>query len=600
MAVLLVCSSVSKSFGSDPLFENVSFAINDGDRLGLVGPNGSGKSTLLKILAGQMDPDTGESSVRKGVRLSYVPQDAAFESGLTAIQVLEEALDGEHMEDDEKQARVSSTLGKAGFPSGSVDAASLSGGWKKRLAIARAVVMAPDILLLDEPTNHLDFEGILWLEKMLASAPFASIVVSHDRYFLENVVNQMAELNRIYPEGIYRSEGNYSRFLEKKDEYLVAHAKRQDALETKVKREVEWLRRGAKARTTKSKARIDEAGRLIGELGGMNERSRSSTTRIDFTSSDRQTKKLIETKGISKTLGGRALFRDLNLKLSPGMRLGLLGLNGSGKTTLLRLLNGEITPDSGEIDKAENLQVVYFDQLRQQVDPEETLRRALCPHGDSVIFQGRTVHVAGWARRFLFKQEQLEQPIGRLSGGEKARVLIARLMLQPADVLLMDEPTNDLDIPTLEVLEDSLSDFPGALVLVTHDRFMLDRVSNIVLALDGEGGSEFYADYWQWEQARLTRRPSKAERDAAKATAAAPVTPAKKRLSYKESREFEQMEASILMAEENLERWKTAIQAPDVVVDARRLQEAYDKLQGAQIEVDALYARWAELEAKNG
>ena len=236
MPVLLVCSSVSKAFGSAPLFENVSFAINDGDRLGLVGPNGSGKSTLLKILAGQLDPDTGESSVRKGVRLSYVPQDAAFESGLTAIEVLEQALAGEHMEDDEKQARVSSTLGKAGFPSGAVDAASLSGGWKKRLAIARAVVLAPDILLLDEPTNHLDFEGILWLEKMLTSAPFASIVVSHDRYFLENVVNQMAELNRIYPEGIYRCEGNYSRFLEKKDEYLAAHAKRQDALETKVKR----------------------------------------------------------------------------------------------------------------------------------------------------------------------------------------------------------------------------------------------------------------------------------------------------------------------------------------------------------------------------
>ena len=599
MAVLLVCSSVSKSFGAEPLFENVSFAVNEGDRLGLIGPNGSGKSTLLRILAGQLEPDAGAASPRKGVRLGYVPQDAAFDAGLSVLQVMALALAGEHIEDAEKSARISATLGKSGFTAGAMEAMGLSGGWKKRLAIARELVRAPDILLLDEPTNHLDFEGILWLEKLLAAAPFASVIVSHDRYFLENVAGQMAELNRMYPEGLFRVEGSYSRFLEKQAEYLEAQAKRQESLETRVRREIEWLKRGAKARTTKAKARIDEAGRLIDELAGMTDRAKTSTTRVDFVATDRQTKKLVEMRGVEKSLGGRRLFSGLKLKLSPGMRLGLLGLNGTGKTTLLRLLSGELEPDAGEIERAENLQVVYFDQHREQLNMDDTLRRALCPHGDSVIFRGRPVHVAGWAKRFLFRQEQLEMPVGRLSGGEKARVLIARLMLQPADVLLMDEPTNDLDIPTLEVLEENLTDFPGALVLVTHDRFMLDRVSTIVLGLDGEGGSEFFADYWQWEQARLVCKRAKAEKETpARPQPAAESTPAKKRLSYLESREFEQMEAKILAAEVELEKWKAALQAPDVVVDAKRLQHAYDEMQRAQAEVDAHYARWAELGAK--
>jgi ATP-binding cassette subfamily F protein uup len=602
MPVLLVCSSLTKSFGADPLFENVSFAIQDRDRLGLVGPNGSGKSTLLRILAGQIEPDNGLASPRKGVRLGYVPQDAVFEPGITARQVLEDALASEHAENEEKTSRIVSTLGKAGFMSDSMEAASLSGGWKKRLAIARELVRLPDLLLLDEPTNHLDFEGILWLERLLTGASFASIVVSHDRYFLENVALQMAELNPMYAEGIFRVDGNYSRFLEKKEEYLESQAKRQEALETKVRREIEWLQRGAKARTTKAKARIDEAGRLIDELTDLNNRARTSTTRIDFTASERQTKKLIEVRALKKSLGGRQLFSGLNLKLSPGVRLGLLGLNGSGKTTLLRLLSCELEPDTGVIDCADNLQVVYFDQHREQLDLTVTLRRALCPQGDSVIFRGRPIHVAGWAKRFLFRQEQLEMPISRLSGGERARVLIARLMLQPADVLLMDEPTNDLDIPTLEVLEESLSDFPGALVLVTHDRFLLDRVSTVVLGLDGAGGAEMFADYWQWEQARLTRKQQPVAKPSPKpdATPPTPAEPGRKRLSYMEGREYEQMEARIVQAEEELDKWKAAIQAPDVVADGRRLQEAYDKMQAAQQAVDSLYSRWAELEAKIG
>jgi ATP-binding cassette subfamily F protein uup len=410
----------------------------------------------------------------------------------------------------------------------------------------------------------------------------------------------MAELNRCYPGGLFRVEGNYSRFLERRAEHFAARAQYQDALENKVRREIEWLRRGPKARTSKSRARIDSAGRLIDELADVSSRTRTATAQIDFTASGRRTKKLIEVQRLTKALGGKTLFRDLDLVLSPGMRLGLVGLNGTGKTSLLRLLTGEIQPDAGSMTQADALQLVYFDQNRQQVDPAVTLRRALAPHGDSVIHGDRVVHVAAWAKRFLFRPEQLDVQVGRLSGGERARVLIARLMLQPADVLLLDEPTNDLDIPTLEVLEETLTEFTGALVLVTHDRFMLDRISTHVLGLDGEGGVELYADYSQWEQAMNGRQKARSEKPAASkpaaVTLAAPA--ARKRLSYMEAREWEGMEARILEAETRLEACRAALEDPEVVVDGERVQRCYEEMLAAQKSVDDLYARWAELEAK--
>ncbi len=602
MPPIVNAQEITKAFGANPLFQNVSFTISDGDRIGLIGPNGSGKSTLLRILAGEAAPDSGEVSFRKRTRLACVEQDSRFKTGTTVRSVIESALDLCGVSGSERGARFAETLGRAGFEDLGARTAELSGGWQKRLAIVEALVQHPDILLLDEPTHHLDLLGLAWLEDLLEQAAFASVIVSHDRYFIENVTTDMVELNRIYPDGSLRVHGNYSAFLEKKEEFLHAQSRRQEALENLVHGEIEWLRRGAKARTRKSKARISKAGELMGELADLNARTRSATAQIDFSATDRKTKRLIELQDVTCTMGARALFEGLNFVLTAGMRVGLVGPNGSGKTTLLRLLQGDLAPTGGEIRRADWLRIVYFDQTRS-LDPDVTLRRALAPDGDSVVYRDREIHVAGWAARFLFTGEQLSQPVGRLSGGERARVLIAQLMLQPADILLLDEPTNDLDIPTLEILEESLIDFPGSLVLVTHDRYMLDRVSSIVLGLNGKGGAQTFADYAQWEQWQAQR----SEEDAAttSTTAQTPASstsalPAKKKLSYLEAREYATIEERVEEAEQLVRTKRAELEDPGNATDASRLVSAQAALDVAQQALDALYERWAELEKRNG
>jgi ATP-binding cassette subfamily F protein uup len=597
---ILNVQGISKAFGAKPLFEDVSFTVSEGDRIGLIGPNGSGKSTLLRILSGTEVPDSGNVAVRKRLRLSYVAQDSKFPSGESVRAIVERALRASNAPESERGALFAGTLGRAGFEDLEVEAGALSGGWQKRLAIVEALVQGPDVLLLDEPTNHLDLAGIEWLEQVLEEARFACVVVSHDRYFLENVATETAELSRVYPDGLLRVRGRYSTFLEKKEEFLHAQGKRQEALENLVHSEIEWLRRGAKARTRKSKARIDKAGELMSELADLNARTRSTTAQIDFSATDRKTKRLIELQNVSCQLGGRALFAQLNFIVTAGIRVGLVGPNGSGKTTLLRLLRGELAPTAGEIRRADWLRIVYFDQSRK-LDENVTLRRALAPEGDSVIYQDRVIHVASWAAKFLFTGEQLNQPVERLSGGERARVLIAQLMLQPADVLLLDEPTNDLDIPTLEILEESLLEFRGSLVLVTHDRYMLDRVSTVVLGLDGKGGAESFADYAQWELWQAQRKGSKRDvGDAEPVSWSQPEPQTKKKLSYLEAREYATIEERIAEADQLLQQRRAEMENPAIASDGPRLLAAHAEMEEAQNNLDTLYARWAELEEKAG
>jgi len=591
MPVLLTCDSLEKSFGARTVFTGIALSLHDEDRMGIIGPNGAGKSTFLQILGGLMSPDDGIVSVRKGVRLSMVVQDPVFDPEATVREVITAAT----ADTEDRDIEVSKIISRVAFPEPEAATGTLSGGWKKRLAIAEALATKPDILLLDEPTNHLDVEGILWLEKLLNSSAFASVFVTHDRYFLENVATRVAEINRAYPNGLFTAAGNYSRFLEKRAEFLRAQQREQDALANLVDREIEWLRRGAKARTSKSKARIADAFELQDKLADVSERNQKGTTIVDFAATGRQTKRLIHCEDVAKSMGGRLLFEKLTFTLGPGSRLGILGSNGSGKTTLLRLLAGELEPDTGEVYRAEGLRIAYFEQSRDNVDPETPLRRALAPDGDTIMFRERPVHVAGWAARFLFRADQLDLPIGRLSGGERARVHIARLMLQPADILLLDEPTNDLDIPTLEVLESNLADFPGALVLVTHDRFLLDRLSTILLAMNAEAKIEFFAELAQWEQASQIRKPTPKQ---ASREPAASSAPAKKKLSWKEAREYEQMEALVMEAEEILDEKRTQLELPEVTSDPARLTAAVKDMDAAQDAVDRLYARWAELETK--
>jgi len=592
-SVLLSCDGVSKAYGTRVLFEGLTLGLFAGDRAGLVGPNGSGKSTLLKILAGLDTADRGARALRSGTRIGYVAQDPTFPAGVTVEDEIAGAL-GE-VDEAERPGRIALMLGLAGLPDGAVSVDALSAGLRKRLAIARALAAEPDVLLMDEPTNHLDVEGILWLERLLDEQARAFLVVSHDRYFLEHVAMRMLELNRVFPDGVFEVHGSYSEFLVRRDDFLRGQAAYEEALANTVRREIEWLRQGAKARSTKAKGRIKEAGRLMEALDDARARGATATAGIDFTTSGRRTRRLLVARGVDKSVGGRRLIRGLDLAITPGTRVGIIGPNGSGKTTLLSLLAGTLAPDAGTIERAEGLRVVRFEQHRDALDPDQPLRRALAPEADAVVFRGRSMHVAAWAKRFLFRAEQLDLPVGRLSGGEQARVLIARLMREPADLLVLDEPTNDLDIATLEVLEDSLAEFDGGLVLVTHDRFMLERVATVVLALDGEGATEAFADYAQWEASRAAPAPTPR---APAAPAAARERARTRRLGYLEQREWDGMEQAILDAETSMEEARLAAEDPAIASDPAALQERYAALDTARAEVNRLYARWAELEAR--
>jgi ATP-binding cassette subfamily F protein uup len=588
--ILIQCKSLSKTYALHPLFTEITLGFSEDDRLGLIGPNGSGKSTLLKILAGLETPDAGEMTRKRDTRLVYLPQADELDPDKTVAQTLLDAIGNPA----EESALIRETIPQMAFERTDRLVGTLSGGWRKRLAIARALIQEPDLLLLDEPTNHLDLDGILWLETVLKQASFAFVLVSHDRCFLESVTNRIVELNRLYPDGYLRVEGNYSAFIEKREAFTRAQARQEAVLSNMVRREIEWLRRGPKARSTKAKYRIASAHQLQDELGavrGRNAENRSA--RIEFDATGRKTKNLLKTKGLALTRGGRPLFSNLNLTLSPGSCLGVMGRNGSGKSSLLHLLHGDLSPDSGSIERAEGVKIVVFDQRREQLDLTRTLKETLCPYGDMVVFQERQLHVVSWAKRFLFSPGQLPLSVARLSGGERSRLLIARLMLKPADILLLDEPTNDIDIPTLDTLEEGLLGFQGAIVLITHDRLLLGNLSDRLLFLDGRGGAEFYADYDQW----LTALAAEA---AQKATTRTPLEPRQtkpRKLSYPEQCELNRMQPAIEKAEATAAEFRGRLDDPLIASDAGRLGELYAQLTQAEEKVRRLYERWAELEA---
>jgi ATP-binding cassette subfamily F protein uup len=601
MGILLTAVGLTKAFGSHPLFEGIACSVDSADRIGLIGPNGAGKSTLLSILSGEILPDEGTLAVQRGLRIGYLSQMPAFHEGATIRETVLEGAAGAHAGEEAWEAALAAdeviarlALATEGR-SRETPVATLSGGWKKRVALARELVRRPDLLLLDEPTNHLDVEAILWFEDLLARAPFATLTVTHDRLFLQRVANRILELDRRNANGLLDVRGDYATYLRVKEARLATDAQRESSLRNQLRRETEWLMRGAKARSTKQQARIQRAGALESEVADLSERNQSRNVRLDFQSSEKNPKRLIDAKGIGKAYGGNVLFSNLDLLVTPKSRIGLLGPNGCGKSTLLRILLGTEEPDTGVVFRAENLQPVTFEQGRDSLDPETTVAKTICPEGDHVDYRGALVHIRSYLDRFLFKEEQADMKVGRLSGGEQSRLLLARLMLKKTNLLILDEPTNDLDLATLQVLEDCLADFPGAVVLVTHDRYFLDRVTNRLLAFSrdekGRGTLTSLAGLDQWEAWYAERKgAAPARRSAAK------VPARKRRVGFNEQRELDGMEERIQAAEAARDALREESEHPAHASDAPKLVALLAALDEKQAAVDRLYARWSDLQ----
>lgn len=566
MSPLITCYDITKSFGSKELFSKISLSIFFGDRVGVIGPNGSGKSTLLKIIADIEKEDEGSVTKKRNLIVGYVPQ----VSQMGALSVFDTLMEAEPNELEAK-----TWISKLDFKNPDQIANTLSGGWQKKLDLARALMKRPDVLLLDEPTNHLDLDSILWLENFLIKEVPTFLVTSHDRKFLENVAGKMMELNRAFPKGLFAAPGNFNDFVAQKEVFLEGQIEYQKSLATKVRREEAWLRTTPQARTTKSKSRIDRAGELIQELSTVKQRTKTNKLGIDFSSTERETKKLLSTKNIGKTLGGNPLFSKMDILLSPGTRLGLLGPNGSGKSTLLKILAGELAPDTGTIKIADGLKIVYFDQMRAQLPLHLTIKEALAPYGEYVTFQGKEIHVNSWGKKFFFPPNLMELPLSQLSGGERARLLIARLMLQPADILLLDEPTNDLDIDTLEVMEESLETFHGAVVLITHDREMMKRVTRETLTLTPEP---------LVEQDKVIKTPLSQKREL--------------KVSFKEKFEYEELAKEIALLEKEVAKLTEELSHPDAAMDHQKLDTLGRKLHLKEERLHVAFERWCELDNK--
>lgn len=602
--LLISTHKVEKSFAGKTLFKNVSLGIEEGERIGLVGPNGAGKSTLLKILAGKLEADSGDVTSKKGLRLAFLEQTPQFTIGETILNAIlaksqdsHEALPLAY----EWMARLELTQFGEDFL-----VEELSGGWKKRVALARELVLEPELLMLDEPTNHLDVSSIMWLEEFLSRAPFATLTITHDRLFLQRTCNKIFDLDPKNPNFLLSVSGGYLEYLDVKDQLIQAQEQREVVLKNTLRRETEWLRRGAKARQTKQKARIERAGQLKDDVTQLSDKNAQRKVRIEFKEAERNPQKLISVEHIDKAFDGRVLFKDFSFLVNPKTRLALLGDNGSGKSTLIRIMLGEEAPDSGVVQRADNLKVAYFEQNRENLNPQQSVLKNICPDGDYVFYQGQYVFARSYLERFLFNRQQMDLPVEKLSGGEQSRLRLAQLMLSEAQVLILDEPTNDLDVATLTVLEESLRDFNGAVILVTHDRYFMDQVAQQILAFyrqrDGTQRMENFSGFLQWEewfeeQKELDAVAAKKESEAKKASRENLGKAGK--LTFKEKFELENMETTILDLENKLQVLLVESEKPEIVSQASKVQSLYSEITNFQAKIEKLYVRWAELEAKS-
>jgi ATP-binding cassette subfamily F protein uup len=591
MAVLLNLDKISKSFGTKALFTDLCLTVNENDKIGIIGDNGTGKTTLTKIMANLESTDTGNISIRKYLKTAYIPQVTTYPANANVLDVVASMATSDFKNADVKTA---TALSIVGFDDYTVKVNTLSGGWSKRLDIACGIVNEPDLLILDEPTNHLDYQALAWLEKFLGSARFTWVMVSHDRFLLERCANRIVEINKRYEGNIFQSDGRYDDFLEKHLHYVEQQNKLEAVMSNKVRAEIEWLRRGPKARRTKAKYRIDEAHQLIKDLADLKEKKHTSKAEIEFSSSKRKTKVLVKIKNISKSFGDKDILKNFTTNLNTGLRIGLLGGNGVGKSTLLKLLSKQIEPDAGSVEHADNLKIVYFDQSREALHQQKTIKQFLADGNDTVIFKDRPVHIVSWIKRFGFSLQQLDSTIASLSGGEQARILIAKLMLQPADILLLDEPTNDLDIRTIETLEDNLIEFGGLLVIVSHDRYMISRVCSLFIGFTTDAQAELFSDYEQWEESLKTSKKEIAG-DVHKTDKDKRPKKEKTKLSYKEKLELQDAEKQIEILDDKIKLLEAQLGDPKNFSDFILLNKLTEEIASDKEALEKFYHRWEKL-----
>ncbi|HYE49216.1 MAG TPA: ATP-binding cassette domain-containing protein [Azospirillaceae bacterium] len=590
---LVALKGASIVLGATPLFRDVDVGIGRGDKVALVGRNGSGKSTMLKALAGEVDLDHGERFVQPGTRIAYLAQEPDFSRFPTVADFVADGLP-EHA-----PYKVDAVLEELRLP-GDRLAASLSGGEARRAAIARALVSEPDVLLMDEPTNHLDLPTIEYLEKALLSFRGGLLLISHDRAFLKNLSKRTLWLDR----GLLReTERGFAEFEAWRDEVFQAEEQAAQKLDRKIEVEMKWLREGISARRTRNMGRVRA---LMGLRRDRAEQVRQGQVKLGVAEAEISGRMVIEATRISKSFEGpegpRTLVRDFSTRILRGDRVGLIGPNGAGKTTLLRMLTGELAPDAGTVRLGVNLETVVFDQRRAQLDPEQSIRQVLLPFGgDSVVVGGQPRHVASYMRDFLFDPGMLDQATKALSGGERNRLLLAKLFAQPSNLMVLDEPTNDLDMDTLDLLEEVLADYDGTLLLVSHDRDFLDRLVTSTIAVEGDGEVQEYAGgYTDYLAQRGPRRPEtaapKAARPAAPAAEAAPK--AKRKLGYQQQRELDQLPGRIDTLSAEVKRLEGVMADPALYArDPKAFQKASAGLEKAQAELAAAEERWLELEA---
>lgn len=595
--ILLNTHKLEKGFSGRTLFRDVSFGIEEGDRVGLVGPNGAGKSTLMKIVAGLAESDSGNVSRKRGLRIGLLDQTPEFAEGANVMSAVLEKLD----DPNEGIARAMRIMAHLDLNKIGEDkpVTELSGGWRKRVALARELATEPELLLLDEPTNHLDVTSILWLEDYLRNAPFAVMMITHDRLFLQRTATRILDLDPRNPNFLLQVKGDYAQYLEAKEHELAALQRHEKVQRNQLRREMEWLSRGSIARQTKQSARIEAAAALKENVDALKAQNRPKALDIEFGQAENSPQKLMDAQGLKKAYDGRTLFENLDVLVTRKTRLALLGDNGSGKSTLIKILLGLETPDEGTIKRADPLVYSHFEQSRDTLDYDKSVLKNICPEGDYVHVQGQAMHVRSYLDRFLFPGIKAELPARKLSGGEQARLRLAQLMLKSSQVLVLDEPTNDLDTETLEVLESALADYNGAVILVTHDRYFMDAVAGSILAFAppdwNDPHPQKFASYFQWEEWFRARTEENRGKSSAKNAGEAPK---KARMSFKEKFELENMESTITKLEAEVESLSAESQNPATQSNHKRLTEVLSELGKKQSELELKYARWQELEAR--